>query len=43
MKMVELKADGGHYLTDGVRKVLIITVPAEEVSNWEEELLDTSK
>lgn len=43
MKMVELKADGGHYLTDGVRKVLIITVPVEEVSNWEEELLDTSK
>lgn len=40
LELVELRADGGKYLTDGVRKVYLITVPADEISLWREEILD---
>lgn len=39
LELVELKADGGKYLTNGIRKVYAITVPADEVSSWKEETL----
>lgn len=38
LELIELRADGDKYLTDGERKVSSITVPADEVDNWTEEL-----
>ena len=43
LSMLEIKADGGKYLTDGNRKVYIITIPADELSNWTEEILVIDK
>lgn len=43
LAMLEIKADGGKYLTDGNRKVYIITIPQDELSNWTEEILVIDK
>jgi len=38
LELIELRADGDKYLTDGERKVSSIVVPADEVDNWTEEV-----
>lgn len=37
LKLLELHADGGKYLTNGVKKVYSITIPEDELDNWSEE------
>ena len=36
VRLIQLSADIGHYLTDGTRQVQSIKVPEEEVSKWRE-------
>lgn len=36
VRLIQLKADTGHILTDGTREVQSIRVPEDEVSNWRE-------
>lgn len=36
VRLIQLKADEGHYLTDGTREVKSVRVPEDEVSNWRE-------
>jgi hypothetical protein len=38
LELVELRADGDKYLTDGERKVYSIIIPVDEIDNWTEEL-----
>ena len=40
LELVELRASGGKYLTDGEQKVYSIIVPVDEVGNWTEEIKD---
>ena len=39
LELIELRADGGKYLTDGTRKVYSVIVTESEVSLWTEETL----
>lgn len=43
IKLIEIKADNGYYLTNGSRKVFSIIVPVEDLALWREELLDINK
>jgi hypothetical protein len=38
LELVELRADGDKYLTDGEHKVYSIIVPANDVNKWTEEV-----
>lgn len=38
LELVELRADGDKYLTDGERKVYSVIIPADEIDNWTEEV-----
>ena len=38
LELVELRADGDKYLTDGERKVYSIVVPVDQVQNWTEKV-----
>lgn len=43
IKMIELTASNGKYLTNGKRQVYSIIVPADDVQNWAEIDLDINE
>lgn len=36
VKLLKLHADNGKILTDGERRVKIVTIPASEIAKWQE-------
>lgn len=36
IRVIQLQADDGKVLTDGINKRLMVRVPEEEVGNWRE-------
>jgi hypothetical protein len=36
VRLIRLRADAGKLLTDGTRKMVTVTVPEDEATNWYE-------
>lgn len=43
IRLIELRAEKGMILTNGIKKVYIIRIPEEEINNWYEVIDDQAE